>query len=218
MMHPIQITFRNMQSSQTVEGWVQKEAEKLEEFYNRITSCRVVVELPNKRRRFGSLYNVRIDITVPGGELVVNRQPNLRSKIIAGEEKKVPKQLEIQAPHKELRQAINDAFNEMSRRLQDFARRQRGDVKAREASPRAKISKLFPEDGYGFLEAPDGREIYFHKNSLVRGGFDGLNLGATVRFSEEEGAKGPQASKVSLVRARTSSKKVNLPVTVAQGE
>ena len=60
---------------------------------------------------------------------------------------------------------------------EDYARRQRGDVKAHEEALRACVSKLFPEDGYGFLETPDGREIYFHRRSVLHPGFDRLAIG-----------------------------------------
>jgi cold shock CspA family protein len=203
MILPIQITYRNMEPSQTVEGWIGKEAAKLDEFYNRIMGCRVVVELPSRRRKWGGLYHVRIDLTVPGAELVVKRQPTLYSSLRQKGQAKPAKNVEVQAPHKQLRQAINDAFKDMGRQLQDFARRQRRDVKTHQPSSQASVSKLLPAESYGFLDAPGGREIYFHKNSVLNGGFNQLKVGAMVTFVEEEGEKGPQASTVKLVRKRT---------------
>jgi cold shock CspA family protein len=191
-----------MDSSAEAEEWIRKEGTKLDEFYNRIMACRVVVELPSHHRKFGSLYHVRIDLTVPGGELVVKREPSLHRSVQQIGEKRFTKHLEVKVPHRELRQAIDDAFKEMGRRLQDYARCQRGDVKTHEPAPRARISKLFPEEGYGFLETPGGREIYFHKNSVLDGGFERLKVGMAVRFAEEEGEKGPQASTVRSVRSR----------------
>jgi cold shock CspA family protein/ribosome-associated translation inhibitor RaiA len=203
MILPIQITFRTMEPSAEAEEWIRKEAGKLDEFYNHIMACRVVVELPSRHRKFGSLYHVRIDLTVPGGELVVKREPSLHRSIQQIGEQKTAKHLEVKVPHRELRQAIDDAFKEMGRRLQDYARRQRGDVKTHEPAPRARISKLFPEEGYGFLETPGGREIYFHKNSVLDEGFERLKVGMAVRFAEEEGEKGPQASTVRPIRSRS---------------
>lgn len=202
MILPIQITFRNMKSTVELEGWIRKEAAKLDEFYNRIMACRVVVELPSHHRKFGSLYHVRIDLTVPGGELVVKREPSLHSSMQQVGEQRIEKHLEVKIPHRELRQAINDAFKEMGRRLQDYSRRQRGDIKTHEPAPSARVSKLFPKEGYGFLETPGGRDIYFHKNSVLDGGFERLKVGMAVRFAEEEGEKGPQASTVRPVRSR----------------
>lgn len=203
MILPIQITFRNMEPSREAEGWIREEGAKLDEFYNRIMGCRVVVELPSRHHKFGSRYHVRIDLTVPGAELEVMREPSLHRSIQQTGEPKMEKHLEVKAPHRELRQAIDDAFKEMGRRLQDYARRQRGEVKTHEPAPRARVSKLFPEEGYGFLETPGGREIYFHKNSILDGSFEHLKAGMTVRFAEEQGEKGPQASSVQPLRSRS---------------
>ena len=203
MILPMQITFRSMESSSEVEEWIRDEGAKLDEFYNRIMACKVVVERPSHRRKFGSRYHIRIDVTVPGGEITVKRDPSLHGSVRQTGEWSAEKHLEVQAPHRDLRQAINDAFKEMGRRLQDFARRQRGDVKALESPPRGRVMKLFPAEGYGFLETPGGREIYFHKNSVLDGGFDSMKVGMVVRFAEEEGEKGPQASSVWPHRRRS---------------
>jgi cold shock CspA family protein len=56
-----------------------------------------------------------------------------------------------------------------------------------------------PEWGYGFLETPDGRELYFHEHSVLDGGFPELEVGSEVRFIEEPGEKGPQATTVTPV-------------------
>jgi cold shock CspA family protein len=72
-------------------------------------------------------------------------------------------------------------------------------VKVHEPTPYARVSKLFLHEGYGFLETADGREIYFHSNSVLEPGFDHLQIGTEVRFAEEQGAEGPQASTVAVV-------------------
>lgn len=199
MILPLQITFRNMESSEEVKGWIQEEANKLDEFHGKITGCRVVVELPSRRRKAGNLYHVRVDLTVPGGEMVVKRQPNLR--VLPGRtDREASKSLEVKVPHKDLRQAINDAFASMRRRLQDYSRRRRREVKIHTGPPLARVARLFPEEGYGFLESADGREIYFHKNSVLNNAFVRLTTGSLVHFIEEKGEQGPQASTVKLVR------------------
>jgi cold shock CspA family protein len=139
---------------------------------------------------------------VLGGELVVKREPSLHSSLQRTHTNSVLKHLEVHVPHRELRQAIDDAFKAMGRRLQDYARRQRRDVKTHEPPSRAHVSKLVPAEGYGFLETPGGREIYFHQNSVLDGGFRHLKIGTAVSFVEEAGDKGPQASTVQLVRNR----------------
>jgi ribosomal subunit interface protein len=173
---PLQIKTRNIVLSEADETTIQERATKLEEFYDRITRCRVTIEAPGRHHQKGGPYDVRIDMAVPGTELVVNRESQ-----------------------EDLYVAIREAFNAAGRQLEDYVRRLRGDVKSHEEEPRARVSKLFPEEGYGFLETIDGREVYFHKNSVLSEDFNYLKIGTEVRFVEEEGEKGPQASTVKLV-------------------
>ncbi len=77
-------------------------------------------------------------------------------------------------------------------------RRTLGWVKTLETAPHARVARLFPEEGYGFLETPDRREIYFHRDSVLHEGFERLQIGTEVSFIEAEGKKGPQASTVKL--------------------
>ena len=93
--------------------------------------------------------------------------------------------------------ALRDAFDAARRQLQDYARRQRADTKVHVEPPHGRVSKLLPD--YGFLTTPDGREIYFHRNSVLGDAFETLAIDTPVRFVEEEGDKGPQASTVRIV-------------------
>lgn len=172
MILPLQITSRNLELTETIKADIREHAEKLDKYYHKIMSCRVAVEaLPNR-----SLYNVRIDMTVPGVELVVKLDPN-----------------------NDLYIAIRDAFHDARRKLEDFARLQRGDVKHHEEPPHGRITTLFPDKGYGFLTTIDGREIYFHEHSVQNHKFKQLEIGMEVRFGEEMGEKGPQATYVKVV-------------------
>lgn len=199
MQVPLQITFRNMESSPMVEDWIRAEAARLETFYSQIMGCRVAVEVPHRHHRKGSMYHVRIDLTLPGGELVIKRQPNIRNRVRLTGGAQVKKSLEVGTPHKNLRLAIDSAFKVAGRRLQDYARRQNGRVKTHEPAPAARVSRLFAGKGYGFLVTPDEREIYFHKDSVLNRGFGRLKVGTLVSFVEEQGEKGPQASTVRIV-------------------
>ena len=79
--------------------------------------------------------------------------------------------------------------------------RQRKDVKSHpDHVPNGVIERIFPEAGYGFVRTSNGREVYFHRNSVVNGRFEDLSVGAGVRFVEEEGDKGPQASTLQLMQ------------------
>ena len=144
-------------------------------------SCRVAVEAPHKHHHKGKLYHVRINITVPDKELVVSREPDQHHA------------------HEDVYVAIRDAFDAMRRQLEDYARRRRGKVKRHEAPPHGRIAKLFPEENYGNIETLDGRLVYFHQNSVVDTDFSKLETGSEVRFVEEMGEKGPQASTVYVI-------------------
>lgn len=181
MQMPLQISFRDMDPSTAVEAKIRERAAKLDRYYDRIMSCRVIVEAPHRRHHQGKLFHVRVDVTVPQGELVVSREPVERHS------------------HEDVYVAIRDAFNAAQRRLAGYARRQRGDVKVHEAPPVSRISKLFSDEGYGFIEIPDGGEIYFHRNSVLNDAFDRLEVGDEVQCAEEPGEKGPQASTVRLL-------------------
>jgi cold shock CspA family protein/ribosome-associated translation inhibitor RaiA len=200
MQIPLQVTFRNMEPSPTVQEWIEKQAAKLESLYQRIMGCRVAVALPHRHRRKGVQYHVRIDLTLPGGELVIKHQPSARERALREGKPEMTKSLEVGVPHKELRQAIDDAFKVAGRRLQDYGRRQGGRVKTHQSASLARVSRLLSDEGYGFLTALDGREIYFHRDSVLNRSFNRLKVGTTVTFAEEPGEKGPQASTVRIVR------------------
>lgn len=181
MQLPLQVSFRHMEHSAPIEALIRERAAKLDTFADQIMSCRVVVEPASKHHEHGNLYEVRIDLTVPGEEIVVTREPSEHIE------------------YKDIHVALRDAFDAARRQLEDYVRRRRGSVKTLETAPHARVSKLFPDEGYGFIKTPDGREIYFHCDSVLHKGFDRLEVGTEVTFVEEEGKKGPQASTVRPV-------------------
>ena len=180
---PLEITFRNLDHSDAVEAKVREKVEKLEQAYDRITSCRVRIEAMNRQHTKGNLYQVNIEIGVPGKQVTVGRNAGKNHA------------------HEDVYVALRDAFNAARRRLADHSRRKSGRVKSHEVPPHGKVARLFPYEGYGFIETPDGREIYFHRNSLVDADFDKLEAGQEVRYvaAEGESDKGPQASTVKLI-------------------
>lgn len=183
MQMPLQISHLHSVSSETLDTLIREKAAELEQFYPRITGCHVWIEHPgpHHRRGKGAHFRVRIELSVPGKMLVVSRDP--------------PAHREREDVHL----ATTEAFHEMRRQLQDFARLQRGDVKVDVRLPHARVAQLHPEENFGFLQTADGREIYFHRASVLDDGFGRLRVGTEVRFSEESGEKGPQASSVQLV-------------------
>lgn len=199
MILPIQITFRNIDSTKEIEEKIAARARKLETFYSPITSCRVLVEAPARHQKRGYAFHIRIDLTVAEGEIVVRRAPTLypRERGLGAERRR--KRMETRPERKHLKVAIREAFDAARRRLQDHARRSGADVKAHRPAPQARVTKLFPVEGYGYIETSDEREIYFHANSVINNRFQSLKLGSKVSFAEEAGEKGPQASTVRLV-------------------
>jgi cold shock CspA family protein len=154
----------------------------LDRFCDHIMSCRVVIDVPHRHHKHGNQYHVRLDITVPGDELVINREPPEHAKA------------------RSLQLCIREAFDTAARLLEDYVRRQRGVVKAHEQpTTHAKVRVVMHGQDHGFLETFDGREVYFHKNAIVGADFDRLQPGTEVTFVEELGEKGPQATTVHVV-------------------
>jgi cold shock CspA family protein len=181
MERPVEITFRNTPASPEIERVVRREAAKLERFHPELVGCRVAIERPQRFQRGGNLYRVRIYITAARRRpVVVTREP-LDSDM-----------------HDDLRTIVLDAFRAARRQLQSMASRRRGEAKPRQ-EPRALVLRLFPDAGYGFIKTPEGRELYFHRNSVLHGDFHRLTVGTEVRFEETEGEEGPQASTVQVV-------------------
>jgi ribosomal subunit interface protein len=111
---PLQITFRGFSRSDALEDDIREHANKLEDYYDHIISCRVVVQNEHHSHHQGNLYRVSIDLSVPGKELAVSRDQHDKQQ------------------HEDAYVAVRDAFEAMRRQLEDFARRQRGQVKRHE--------------------------------------------------------------------------------------
>lgn len=175
------IVFEGFPASEHVRAKVEAEVRKLEQFFDRIVACRIIVRKPQSRHHQGDLYSIAVHLTLPGGkEIHADRNPPLDHA------------------HEDADVAIRDVFAAARRKLQDEARVLRGDTKRHEGAQQAVIGALLADEGYGFLETDDGREIYFHRNSVDRNGFEKLTVGARVVYSEAPGDKGPQATFVRL--------------------
>ncbi len=177
MVVPLQIAFENIGHSDAIEARVREEVNKLEQFYERITSARVVIGRPQHRHHKGDTYRVRIHLTMPGApDIVINRDPAATGA------------------HEDAFVTIRDAFQAARRQLQDLVRKRQGQVKSHETAPHGVVASLHPEADHGFIASADGREIYFHRNCVEDDKYDGLRIGEEVRFSEAIGDKGPQAT------------------------
>jgi ribosomal subunit interface protein len=169
-----------MESSDFVYNDIWDHAEKLERFFDRIISCQAVVSAPHRRRHQGKIYHVQVRLYVPGEDTFVNTEP------------------EKNAAHEDVYVAIRDAFDAVRRKLEDHVRQMRGLKKETYGPALGKVARLFANEDYGFLVTQDNREIYFHKNSVLNHAFERLKIGDEVRFSEEMGEKGPQATSMTI--------------------
>ncbi|MCL6502953.1 MAG: HPF/RaiA family ribosome-associated protein [Pirellulales bacterium] len=181
MKLPLQVSFRGMKRVAAIEAMVREKAARLDRFAQDIMSCRVVVEPAGKHHVHGNQYEVHIDITLPDEEIVITREP--------AEHKE----------HRNIQTALRDAFDAARRRLEDFVRRRRLAVKTHTPLPHGRVTRLVPDEDYGILTTPDGREVYFHRASVLHNAFDKLQIGTEVAFVEELGDNGPQASTVRRV-------------------
>lgn len=196
MQIPIEIAFHNIDKSEWAENVIRTHVDELERIYDRLITCRVRVE----RRANNSSHSippvVRIEMSVPGAnDIVVAHEPDHLQR-------------KFQQP--DLRTAIKEAFRIAERRLAAF-KDQRNDhtaVGRHEASNEflGQVAELTPEKDFGFLLTKEGGLLYFHRNSLLSGDFDGLRRGQEVHYVEAVGDTGPIATKVRVKEAPSASR------------
>ena len=169
-MLPVQVTIRDIPMSAALETHIRKKAEKLNKYYDRISSCRVVVEVPQKHKHRGKLFNVRIDITVPGKELVVTHKYDEDVYI-----------------------AVREAFSAISRQLEEHSRKRHGRVKSHNHVMHGHIARILFDAGYGFIEGNDGNEYYFNDSNVAYPKFNQLIIGDAVEYTPESLSEGRHA-------------------------
>jgi len=182
MDQPSEIVFRNMRPSKEIEADIEKRVAKLEKIFTKIVSCRVVVELPNKKEKTDDIPNVIVELLVPGKTLVVRRDHHAKEK--------------HQKPN--VTTALHDAFEAAALKLKDYKERLHRDVKDHPSPLHARVSSLRRDRDFGFLTTNEGKELYFHKNSVINGTFESLKDGDVVQYVEGAGDTGPTAAKVWL--------------------
>ncbi len=183
MKVPLEITYRNVPKTDALETLVGEKVRKLEEVCPYISSCHIAIEKVHDRPSSGSPYRVRLDITVPPShELAAVSNPGAGTQ------------------YDPLETVIRHAFDAARRQLLELKQRQRQQVKTHPAqTTTALVTRLFPEQGYGFLRTLEGQEIYFHRNSVLHEDFERLEIGTGVHFFLDQGEEGPQASTVQIV-------------------
>lgn len=204
MKVPPEITYRAVDKTDALDTLVNEKLDKLERVCHNINSCHIAIEKIHDRPSHGSPYRVRLDITVaPGHEIVAESNPPDTNQYV------------------EVDTVIRDAFSMAERQLKKLNRQQRESDKTAANYPQdtmGLVTKLFPQEGYGFIKGLDGQDIYFHHNSVLHDEFDRIEIGTGVRFFVEEGEEGLQASTVKIVdkpghRAGTSNETlIELPL------
>ena len=174
------ISFRNVAHNERVEAQVREKIAELEQFHPRIVNCQVVIDAPHRQHQTGTLYDIRIDVSVPGRDIVVTRE--------AGRDH----------AHEDIHVAVRDAFDAVRRRLEDRVRLMSPQRRKRHPETlHGRIDRLFAGEGYGFIESEFGEEVYFQEDSLTRAVWDQLAVDGRVRFKQLDGEKGPYAIHVT---------------------
>lgn len=183
MQVPLDVMYRDVEKTDSLEELIRSKVEKLEEACDHIIGCHVAVERAHESPDHGSPYRVRVDVTVPPGhEITASKNP-------AEAVQYVP-----------LETVIRDTFEAARRQLMELNERQQDHTKSHpEQSVAGIVTKLMPQDDYGFLKTLDGREVYFHRNSVLHDDFERLTVGTGIQFFLSEGVNGPQASTVKVI-------------------
>jgi cold shock CspA family protein/ribosome-associated translation inhibitor RaiA len=185
---PLELSFNNMAPSDAAKAMVEERVARLDERFDGITTCQVWIDAEQRSATGATArnitYDVRIDLRVPGKALTVNSKPG-----------------DVRA-HTDLRIAIRDSFDAMERQLLSYADKLKREVKTHDAPLQGKVLRVFPAQGYGFIATTDGREVYFHRNSVTEDGFASLDVGAPVQLTviDGESPEGPQATTVRPIR------------------
>jgi hypothetical protein len=108
----LEVTFRDMSTSDAVIAAAQRWANRLGKLDPRIQRCSVVVDRPHQRHRQGQQFHIRIELARPDQTITVTRDPGL------------------DGAHEDIYVALADAFRAARRQLQDHTQIRRGDVKA----------------------------------------------------------------------------------------
>jgi ribosomal subunit interface protein len=186
MQIPSKISFHNMDPSSALETRIQEKIDRLSERFSGIIRCHVTVEGAAQHKNKGNTFSVHILVTLPGSEKVVSQHPG-----------------KALVRHEKAYAAMNDAFKAITKQLTQVKHSQRGEVKGHTSVLlNGKVVGLDIGQEFGFIALSDGSEFYFHRNAVHKDRFLDLKEGSKVRFSfiEGEGAEGPQANFVRMIR------------------
>lgn len=129
MKLPVEIRFRHMKPSAWIDADLRKRAEKLTTYCRHILSCHAVVEIPHRHHETGNRFHVSLDLVVPGEEIAVTRVANLHAATKQMSARAFVKAFEVEGMRKDIRVVIRETFDVARRRLRDYERKRRGEVK-----------------------------------------------------------------------------------------
>jgi len=190
MQKPLQISFRNMDSSPHLEGVIRERVSRLERFFPRLIGCRVVIEMPSKSTNAKSPLAISIELDMPGRPTAIVKKSDDR-RDAKGDSLAF----------------ITNAFEIAERQLGDSSQVASREVKQHEgAGETGCVKEIEPLEDYGFVEITEGESLYFTRKAVVDGRFDELKPGVMVHVTRAttEGPMGPQASSIRLQGAAQS--------------
>lgn len=138
MTRPVEIRFRHMRPSAWIEDDLRKRVKKLTTYCRHILSCHAVVEIPHRHHETGNRFHVSLDLVVPGEEIAITRGANIHASTRQLNARTWVKAYEVEGMRKDIRVVIRDTFDAARRRLQDYGRKRRGEIKTHQPRLRAK--------------------------------------------------------------------------------
>lgn len=192
MERPLQIAFKNVESSTSLETLIRERVERLQRFHPNITGARVVVEIPHRSPEGAKPpLGIAVEIDVPGRGPVVAK----------GEEERRA----MKGDHLPI---VNRVFEAAERQLEQITAIRKGEVKLHgSAGDTGVVVRLFPDQNYGFIEVKDSPDLYFSRDVCGNGSFGEIKVGSIVHVirAVAEGPMGPQASSVKLLGGSSPS-------------
>jgi ribosome-associated translation inhibitor RaiA len=191
MERPLQIAFKNVDSSASLEALIRERVERLQRFHHNITGARVVVEIPHRSAEGAKPpLGIVVEVDIPGRNPVIGKGQQERREV-KGDSTAI----------------VNRVFEAVERQLEQIAAIRKGEVKQHgSVGDTGVVVRLFPDQSYGFIEVKDSPDLYFSRDVCGNGSFEEIRVGSLVHVTRAtaEGPMGPQASSVKLMGASRS--------------
>ncbi len=188
---PLQITYHGLDPSPAFDQLIRERAERLETMNERMTSCRVVVEVPHRSPGTGKVsIGVKVEVMMPGRPLIVGSD-----------------EIQKKEAKNDISAVVGNAFDAVERQLAKPISATSGGERPNDAAGESgQVVRLYPEQRYGFVEIAGSPDLYFTENAVIDGAYDEIVPGMLVHVTRAttEGPMGPQASSVRILGGRKS--------------